>query len=123
MIQKTTSRDTPPYTTRDGSVIRELMHPRVHGNRNQSLALSTVSAGGETLLHRHLKSEEIYHVIRGSGLATVGDDTVSVAPGDTVLIPPGAAHRVRNTGDTPLEFFCACSPPYSHDDTEMIPAD
>jgi hypothetical protein len=36
-----------PYVTRDGSEIRELMHPGVHGNRAQSLAEATIGPGAE----------------------------------------------------------------------------
>jgi hypothetical protein len=35
---KTAYRDVAPYTTKDGSEIRELMHPAVHGNAKQSLS-------------------------------------------------------------------------------------
>jgi mannose-6-phosphate isomerase-like protein (cupin superfamily) len=37
-----------------------------------------------------------------------------------VLIPPGTAHCVENTGTEPLVILCACSPPYAHEDTELI---
>ncbi|AKB55531.1 hypothetical protein A9239_06475 [Methanosarcina sp. A14] len=47
-----------PYITKDGSIIRELMHPSVHGNSNQSLAEATVPAGGKTLLHKHHLTED-----------------------------------------------------------------
>ena len=39
-----------PYITKDGSEIRELMHPAVHGNQNQSLAEAMVPPGARTLL-------------------------------------------------------------------------
>ena len=42
---KTSHDQIPPYTTKDGSEIRELMHPAVHGNRNQSFAEAIVAAG------------------------------------------------------------------------------
>ena len=108
------------YLTRDGCEIRELMHPAVHGNRNQSLAEATVNPGQNTALHLHRTSEEIYYFSHGSGVMTVGDQTFSVMAGDTVCIPPGTPHRVENTGDRPLRIVCACSPPYSHDDTELV---
>lgn len=44
-----------PYLTKDGSLIRELIHPEIHRNQNQSLAEALVPAGVITLLHRHLK--------------------------------------------------------------------
>ena len=113
--------DVPAYVTRDGSTIRELMHPALHGNRLQSLAEATVDAGSRTQLHRHALTEELYHVTAGSGIMTLGDSLLKVGVGDTVLIPPGTPHRIEATGAEPLRILCCCSPPYSHDDTELLP--
>lgn len=109
-----------PYVTKDGSQIRELMHPAVHGNRAQSLAEATLSPGGRTALHRHHLSEELYHVTAGHGVMLLGERRFVVSPGDTVAIPPGMAHCLENTGDSPLVVLCACSPAYSHEDTELL---
>ena len=38
MALRTHITDITPYITRDGSEIRELMHPSVQGNKTQSLA-------------------------------------------------------------------------------------
>lgn len=116
---RTRYRDTEPYVTKDGSVIRELMHPAVHGNRAQSFAEAIVPVGGTTRLHRHGRSEEIYHFVAGTGRMTLGGEAFEVAPGDTVAIPPGTPHCVENTGSEPLRILCACTPPYAHDDTEL----
>ena len=43
---KTRYAEIPAYVTKDGSEIRELMHPAQHGNRLQSLAEATVAPGG-----------------------------------------------------------------------------
>ena len=112
--------EIPAYVTKDGSEIRELMHPAVQGNRHQSLAEARVPAGASTLLHRHRLSEEIYHVTAGQGAMTLGDERFDIGPGDTVCIPPGVAHRVENTGDEPLVILCCSSPPYAHEDTELV---
>ena len=64
---KTTSASIPTYVTKDGSEIRELMHPAVHGNRSQSLAEATILPGTSTQLHRHHLAEELYHVTAGRG--------------------------------------------------------
>jgi mannose-6-phosphate isomerase-like protein (cupin superfamily) len=108
------------YTTKDGSLIRELMHPDIHGNSRQSLAEAIVSAGATTILHRHLQSEEIYHIIEGIGEIVLGDDRFEVVAGDTICIPAGVQHKIKNSGKMPLKILCCCSPPYSHDDTELI---
>jgi len=113
-------RAIPAYTTKDESEIRELMHPGMHGNSHQSLAEARVPPGGATLLHRHLRSEELYHVTTGRGLMYLDGESFDIEPGDTLCIPPGAAHRVTNTGEEPLAILCCSSPPYSHDDTELL---
>jgi mannose-6-phosphate isomerase-like protein (cupin superfamily) len=116
------ARDTvAAYVTRDASTIRELMHPGVHGNAAQSLAEATVPPGTATRLHRHAMTEELYHFTAGAGRMRLGDTWFDVARGDTVCIPPGTAHQLRNAGPTELVLLCACSPAYSHDDTELLP--
>ncbi len=108
------------FITRDGSSIRELMHPELHGNRNQSLAEATVEAGQETRLHRHHHSEELYHITRGQGLMTLGDKVFEAGTGDTIQIKPGTAHKIRNMGNEELVILCCCAPAYNHDDTELL---
>ncbi len=119
-IQKTAITSVSTYTTKDKSRIRELMHPSRHGCVNQSLAEATVFPGDKTRLHQHSKSEEFYHLVQGAGLMTLAGNRFKVKVGDTVLIPPGTAHCIENTSEEPLKILCCCSPPYSHDDTEIL---
>ncbi|MEO7727277.1 MAG: cupin domain-containing protein, partial [Burkholderiales bacterium] len=108
-----------PYVTKDGSQIRELMHPAVHGNRNQSFAEATVQPGKKTALHRHTATEEIYHITSGAGMMTLGGEQFAVAAGETICIAPGMPHCIENAGNAPLKILCVCAPAYSHDDTEL----
>jgi len=108
------------YITKDGSSIRELMHPDSHANSNQSLAEATVPTGIQTELHFHKRSEEIYHITQGKGLMFLGEQQFSVNVGDTICIPANTAHQISNVGKHDLVFLCACSPAYSHDDTVII---
>lgn len=119
---RTRYAEIEPYNTNDGSLIRELMHPAQHGNRNQSLAEATVPVGTRTRLHRHERTEEIYHITAGEGRMTLGDTTFTVTVGDTVCIAPGTAHCIVNTGAVPLRIICACVPPYDHSDTTLVDA-
>lgn len=117
---RSTYRSTASYQTKDGSEIRELMHPAAHGNRNQSLAEATVEPGATTALHQHMLTEEIYHITSGTGMMTRGDERFAVTVGDTICIAPGTPHCIANNGAAPLTILCACSPAYSHDDTELL---
>jgi mannose-6-phosphate isomerase-like protein (cupin superfamily) len=104
--------DAEPFVTADGSLIRELLR-----GAEQSLAEATLAPGQATQRHYHAASEELYYVLEGSGEMEVDGTRAHVAPGDGVLIPPGAWHRIRNGAAGDLRFLCCCAPPYSHDDT------
>lgn len=113
------------YLTKDGSQIRELMHPAqhaAHGNRTQSFAEAIVEPRMKTALHRHHVTEEIYHITQGAGRMTLGAQTFAVSVGDTVCIAPGTAHCIECVSELALKILCvcACSPAYAHDDTEII---
>ena len=117
---KTEYAAVPAFITKDGSEIRELMHPSAHPVRSQSLAEATVAPGQTTALHRHFRSEELYHITAGQGRMTLAEKQFDVRLGDTVCIPPGTPHCVANTGTAPLHILCCCAPPYAHDDTELL---
>lgn len=109
------------FVTKDGSEIRELMHPRSSAARHQSLAEAIVPAGARTTLHLHRRTEEIYHILAGAGVMTLGDDVVHVSRGATICIPPGTPHRISNEGGRlPLVLLCCCAPAYSDEDTELL---
>ena len=109
-----------PYITRDGSEIRELMHPAMHGNALQSLAEASIAPGSTTRLHRHHHSEEIYYIVAGDGHMTLGHEHFPITVGDVIYIPPGTPHCVENRGLVPLRILCSCAPAYSHADTELL---
>lgn len=119
-ILRTSIAEIQSFITADGSTIRELMHPVQHGNQNQSLAEATIAAGSETRLHKHIITEELYHITEGMGEMTLGEKKFTVTPGDTVYIKPGTPHKIRNTEETDLKLLCCCSPQYSDTDTELM---
>lgn len=108
------------FITLDGSSIREFMHPDDGLCAAQSLAEARVPAGTRTVLHRHHRTEEFYHLLAGSGRMVLDDERFDVGPGDTVSIAPGRAHCIENPGPDELVFLCCCAPAYSDADTELL---
>ena len=100
-----------PFTTKDGSTIRELHHTVV-----QSLAEASLEPGQGTQRHYHAATEEIYLVTGGGGVLEVDGESREVSAGDAVLIPPGAWHELV-AGPDGAQLLCMCAPPYSHEDT------
>ena len=106
-----------PFTTKDGSTIREVAGRVSLRTENQSLAQATVPAGTSTDAHYHQVSEEIYHFTSGSGRMRLGDREGHVRAGDTVVIPPGIEHKLWASTEEDLVLLCCCAPAYSNDDT------
>jgi mannose-6-phosphate isomerase-like protein (cupin superfamily) len=106
-----------PFTTLDGSTIRELAGRVALPSQQQSLAEATVPVGGATTAHYHREAEELYFFTAGRGRLRIGDAQRDVRVGDCAVIPPGAEHKLVNTGDEPLVLLCCCAPPYAHEDT------
>ena len=100
-----------PFTTKDGSTIREYLHSSA-----QSLAEATLGPRQSTRRHYHAESEEIYLLLRGGGTMELDGETREVGEGDAILIPPGAWHELL-AGPDGVRLLCCCVPPYSHDDT------
>ncbi len=108
---------TSPFTTKDGSEIRELLSHRNSAIRNQSLAEARLPVAGATQEHYHPQAEEIYYITQGCGRMRVGQEVREVAPGDAIAIRPGQKHKLWNTGAEPLRLLCCCAPAYEHSDT------
>src|SRR5881394_1055040 len=112
MMEIKNLNDMPPFTTKDGSEIRELLAHRNSAIRNQSLAEARLPAGASTQEHFHPRAEEIYYITHGTGRIRIEDEVRDVQPGDAVAIPPGKKHKLWNTGPGTLRLLCCCAPAY-----------
>ncbi len=112
--------DLEAFTTKDGSKIVELAHPSSGPAQGLSVARAEVSAGRETVEHLHRRSEEIYVFISGSGRMRLAGEEADVEAGDSVVIAPGTPHKLWAAQGEPLVLLCACSPPYSDEDTILL---
>jgi quercetin dioxygenase-like cupin family protein len=104
-------RDATPFTTKDGSTVREYLHTAA-----QSLAEASLPGHAATRRHYHANSEEIYLVLEGEGELEVDEEVRAVSAGDAILIPAGSPHRLT-AGEDGVRILCCCVPPYSDDDT------
>jgi mannose-6-phosphate isomerase-like protein (cupin superfamily) len=109
--------EVTPFTTKDGSEIRELLAHRNSAIRNQSLAEARLPVGGSTQEHYHVRTEEIYYITHGTGRMRIEGEEREVKVGDAIAIPPGQMHKLWNTGKETLRLLCCCAPAYEHEDT------
>ena len=110
-MEVTSLAEAAPFTTKDGSTIRELHHTLA-----QSLAEATLAPDQATQRHYHARSEEIYLLTAGGGRLEIDGEAREVTAGDAAVIPPGAWHELV-AGPDGARLLCMCVPPYSDADT------
>lgn len=64
-----------------------------------------VRPGKRLSLQVHRFRAEHWFVVAGTGVATVGNDIVGLAAGDSLDIAVGTAHRIENAGEGDLVFI------------------
>ena len=101
--------DLEPFTTLDGSTIREIAGPAWTPARNQSLAEATVPVGGRTVAHYHRVTEELYFFTAGRGRMTLGDEEREVARATASSSRPGRS-TASSTPATSRSSCCAAAP-------------
>lgn len=107
------------YVTLDGSWIRELVRPERGGSRNVSVAEAVIQPREATRRHSHSVSDEVYYILSGEGVVTLGGNSYPVGPGSCALLPAGSVHAARCTGQDALRILCICAPPYTHEQTAL----
>jgi mannose-6-phosphate isomerase-like protein (cupin superfamily) len=80
------------------------------GGRSQ-LVVMCIPPGGEVGLETHLHVEQTLFFLSGRGLATLDGKEQPIAAGDALVVTPGTAHNVVNTGGQPLEIYTVYAPP------------
>jgi quercetin dioxygenase-like cupin family protein len=60
--------------------------------------------------HLHRELEETFLVRQGSLEFLLGDDVITLNPGDFVRVPPGTRHGYANTSGAPVELLVSFHP-------------
>lgn len=65
----------------------------------------TMDPGAQLSYQSHTKREEHWVIVSGQGEVTLNDKKIELLPGQSIDIPVGAKHRIRNSGTQPLIFI------------------
>lgn len=76
----------------------------LHGEWD-SFEHNRVPVGGVIGEHVHSRTEEIYVIIRGTGLMHYNGERHEVRAGDLIMTPLDGRHGIDNIGDDELEFI------------------
>jgi quercetin dioxygenase-like cupin family protein len=71
---------------------------------------AVLEPGARVPLHRHLAQDERFEIRDGAARFRLGLRVLQLRPGDTVQVPAGQAHAVRNAGSVALVLTARLTP-------------
>jgi len=75
--------------------------------------------GQASTLHRHPEQEELYILLEGVGRIRVDEETLELAPLDTLLVTPDSVRQVFNDTDADALWLVVGAPPEAANTLEM----
>lgn len=87
----------------------EVLHTSRQSQTAVMILAPGAASGEEPEAHAH--SEQTLLVVTGSISGEVGEEKLTLGPGDVITIPAGVKHRFRNDGTQPALTFNVYSPP------------
>jgi mannose-6-phosphate isomerase-like protein (cupin superfamily) len=87
--------------------INDLIIDRAESNFSE-VFMVLISPQGAPPFHKHDDTEQVFFILEGTGVLTVGDkmQQFAVKPGDVVRIPPSTFHSIRADGPELLKYLC-----------------
>ena len=111
--------ECPQMVAGDNTLLREVLHPTVHGmSIGYSLAHASLAPGERSLSHR-LRGSEVYYLLQGTGRMHIESESSTVRAGQVVYVPPEATQFIENTGNHDLIFLCIVEPAWRPEDEEV----
>jgi putative monooxygenase len=77
------------------------------GSKSLWIGHLTIGAGSRITTHIHPDTEEAMVIVEGNLEALLGDEVVTLGPGDTVLAPAGVKHGFVNRSQATAKLLAA----------------
>ncbi len=87
----------------------------LYTGKNLQLVLMTLQPGEEIGEEVHQDRDQFFRIEEGSGVIDIDGAENAVEDDIAVIVPAGARHNVRNTGDEPLHLYTIYAPPEHKD--------
>lgn len=83
----------------------------LYTGKNLQLVLMTLRPGEEIGAEVHEDRDQFFRVETGEGEILIDGNVSRVRSDMAMIVPAGARHNVRNTGDEPLKLYTIYGPP------------
>ncbi len=97
--------------TTGNSDFRRLLYTGGH----LQLVLMTLPPGCDIGAEVHEDRDQFFRFEEGTGEVDIDDNSYKVGDGTGIVVPAGARHNVRNTGDQALKLYTIYGPPEHKD--------
>ena len=87
----------------------------LYTGKSIQLVLMTLQPGEEIGSEVHDDRDQFFRFEEGSGKVDIDDNSYDVVDGSGIIVPQGARHNVRNTGNEPLKLYTLYAPPEHKD--------
>lgn len=93
-----------------GALSKMLVGPGNAGTSRVDFRISRYAPNAYVQEHSHKVQEQIYYVLEGEGVLTVGKERHLMRAHDYVYLPPGVRHSFTNTGLAGVVFLVVTTP-------------
>lgn len=83
----------------------------LYTGHNLQLVLMTLQPGEEIGSEVHEDRDQFFRIEEGEGMVDIDGAANAVSDDFAVIVPAGARHNVRNTGNKPLRLYTIYGPP------------
>lgn len=84
---------------------------------HMQLVVMSLEPGEDIGEEVHEDTDQFIRVEEGSGEVVIDSSATPIQAATGIVIPAGAKHNVRNTGDKPMKLYTLYAPPHHEDGT------
>jgi mannose-6-phosphate isomerase-like protein (cupin superfamily) len=92
----------------------------LYTGKQLQLVLMSLQPGEDIGEEVHPDRDQFFRVEEGNGEVWIDGHTTKIKSDFAILVPAGARHNVKNTGDTPLKLYTLYGPPEHADGTVHV---
>ena len=89
----------------------------LYTGKNLQLVLMSIRPGEDIGEEVHPDRDQFFRVEKGKGEVSIDGHKTKIESDSAILVPAGARHNVKNTGDKPLKLYTLYGPPEHKDGT------
>ena len=89
----------------------------LYTGKEMQLVLMALKPGEEIGSEIHEDRDQFFRVEAGRGEVVIDGNTTPVRADMAIIVPAGARHNVRNTGEAPLKLYTLYAPPEHREGT------